>query len=198
MTYTKPHNLSYTDIAIWIDQHSSDAAVDDAKLYENIYHLLVMLSHKHGYFNRIHYYDEFALSTASKIFMRIRDLKLPPIKSILNYIKAVIYPYKVEFEREFYIESPEDNNFLYADNFSLSTELVEEIDLFDKIEFESSILNSPNIIKSFLSQIPYKRESYEWNNIYMSCVLTLLDEFNLRLSEISDIENIDSSEKAAL
>lgn len=186
MTYNKPSNLSYTDMAIWIDTNAYSESCDDYLLYEYLYHLAVMLAHQHKYFNKNDYYDEFGLYSASKLFMRLRNPKqftseaessrgMYQIKSILNYIKTVIYPYKVDFEQEFYLNCPEDESVLYAGNQELCMYIADESDMHSRIDFEFSIDNIYNLCRSFLYKIPCRANSYEWHNIYCSCMLTLLD-----------------------
>lgn len=182
MIYTKPTNVSYTDMAIWIDANAYEKNCDDAKLYEYLYHLVLMLAHQHKYFSSTDLYDDFGLFSASKLFMRLRNPKqfsedskssLYRIKSILNYIKTVIYPYKVDFEQDYYSDSPKDSPVLYTSE--LGTYLSDESDICDRIEFQFTVDNISNMARLFLKRIPYKRNSYEWNNIYTSCILTLLD-----------------------
>ena len=90
-------------MAIWIDHHMHDQDVDQEMLYEYLYHLAYMLAHERGFYSSLETYDEFALYSASKLFLRVTDPrqytgKLQYIKSILNYLKAVIYPYKIDFD----------------------------------------------------------------------------------------------------
>ncbi|MBO5712265.1 MAG: hypothetical protein J6R47_05440 [Acholeplasmatales bacterium] len=174
MTFYKPLKISYTDMCIWIDDNMYKEDCDEAKLYEYLYHIINMFARKNSYFRSEACYDEFALSSASRLFMRIKDSRLTEIKSILNYIKTIIYPYKVDFEKDVYAESPQDNAFIYTDSYCLSTSLLDEIDLFDKIDFKYTLDDICTIIKRYLSKIPYKKNSSEWLNIYTSCLLTFL------------------------
>ena len=171
-------------MAIWIDENAYLEACDDNKLYEYLYHLVLMLAHQHKYFNRVEYYDEFGLYSASKLFMRLRNPKqfieddaraLYKIKSILNYIKTVIYPYKVDFEQDYYAESPEDETVLYTGSQEIGTFIADESDICNRIDFEFTLDNIYIMSRRFLSKIPCNKENYEWYNIYCSCMLTLLD-----------------------
>ena len=188
LTYNKPRDLTYTDMCIWIDTNMYDENCNDSKLYEYLYHIINMFARKNSYFSHAHYYDDFALSSASRLFMRIRDTRLTKIKSILNYIKTVIYPYKVEFEKENYVENNEDSRIIYTDEYSLGTNLLEEVDFFDKLDFRYTLENIDLIVKSYLNKIPKRRNSSEWYNIYLSCVLTLLNEF-----DISSVKKVSKS-----
>jgi hypothetical protein len=89
--------------------YREDLSEDEDKLiFEYLYHLIEMLAYKAKFFSRYQYYEDFALYAASDIFIRLKNPKqfeydgngnpkLKKIKSILNYIKAVLYAKKVDF-----------------------------------------------------------------------------------------------------
>lgn len=192
MTYNRPTDLSFTDLCIWIDKNSNDENCDEAKLYEYLYHIVVILAQKHKYFNRMHYYDEFGIYSASKLYMRIKpsdksSKELPQIKSILNYVKAVIYPYKVDFEQEYYLENPQESVVIHASSENISCNLCDDVDIFDLIDFRSSLGDIPRIIRAYLEKIPKRYNHAEWLHIYISCLLTLLN------SICPDLTNYDKN-----
>lgn len=202
MTYTKPTNVSYTDMCIWIDNNVYTDTCDDLKLYEYLYHLANMLAHEHKYFIKYEYYDEFALYSASKLFMRLRDPrqfssdglpKLTQVKSVLNYLKTVIYPYKVDFEQQFYAESTQEFSITLTDTYDLGTHLSEETTVFDRIEFSTTLSEINSIIKQFLGKIPRKLHDPEWDNIYVSCMLTLLDSITVTQEILESSESISDN-----
>lgn len=190
MTYNKPHNITYTQMAVWVDENCYNEDCDDLKLYEYLYHLVYMLAREGRYFNQSHYYDEFSLFGASRLFLRLKNNrqfefdnngnpKLKQVKSILNYIKTVIYPYKVDFEQENYCSNTEDNLIIYTDSCDLGTHLSDEADVFKRIDFSLTLDNIAFIAKSYLARIPKKKNSAEWLNIYISCLLTLINSLTL-------------------
>ena len=112
-------------------------------------------------------YDEFALYGASRLCVRLRNpkqfelnaagvAKLPQIKSILNYVKTVIYPYKVDFEQEYYSSLADDIASLVDNNFDFSEYLTEGCKVFSQIDFTLSLENITNTVRSFVSKIPKK------------------------------------------
>ena len=144
-----------------------------------------MLSKKFNYFNKQSYYDDFGLYCASKLFMRLKhkkqfsdEKKLPQIKSILNYIKTVIYPYKVDFMQEFFDQSIDSMEEILAETVDLSTIISRQLDIFDKIDFKASLDSIHLIIRSFIYSLPREINSNQINNIYLSCLLTLLNEIS--------------------
>ena len=183
-------------MAIWIDENYTKDSCDDVKLYEYLYHLLYMVAHQHSYFKRLDQYDDYALQGASKLFLRLKDVRqfgetpiIKPIKSILNYIKTISYPYKVDFEQSTYLEMSQETLILHADTTNLSNYIAEESDIFDQIDFQQS-LNSVNlIVKDYLKMIPYNKNTSEFKNIYISCMLTLLNSITTTADNVSKISN---------
>ena len=206
MTYTKPHNVSYTDMCIWIDTNAYNIDCDEVILYEYLYHLVNMLSHEYKYFNKVDYYDEFSLYCASRLCLRLRNAKqfetdsegtpkLSKVKSILNYIKTVIYPYKVDFEQEYYSKNTDDIAVLAENNFDFGEYFGEECKIFSQLDFGLSLGDVTRIIKSFLSKLPRKKKDPEWYNIYVSCLLTILNSVTASQEQLTEIEGNDTLSK---
>ena len=194
LTYTKPADLKYTDIAIWVDENAYKDDCDEEILYQYLYYLSNMIAHEGKYFDSVELYDLFSLYTASKLFMRLKNPKqfcetnpLPKIKSILNYIKTVSYGCKVDFEQEHYSASDENAPTVYVDTYNLGQYIAEESNIFDEIDFRTSILDLPSIFKQYLSKIPIKKNSAEWQNIYISCLLTILKSISFPKQDIDKI-----------
>lgn len=188
MMFKKPKNLKYTDMAIYIDNHIYTDDCDEQKVYEYLYHLTSMLAFKAKYFDTYKKYEEFGMFAARYYFMRLKNpkqyiwddkknaTKLWKINSILNYIKKSIYGVKVTFEQENYAQYSTEN---YVDNYTisnycnLSRQLVETCDKFNRIDFFAYIDDIDDEIKDVIKDIPYKNQKALWNNIYLSCLLTL-------------------------
>ncbi len=190
MTYTKPENIRYVDMAIWIDTHAYTNDSNENLLYEYLYHLANMLAHKHSYFTTSEDYDQFALYTASKLFSRLKNSELPPIKSILNYIKKIIYPYKVDYDAEFRKDGNADIQIIYTGDFNLGSYLIDEANIFERINFTSSLSSIDRVVYAHLSKIPVRKNSSEWVNIYISCMLTLLNSITLSKYNLKKCEHI--------
>ena len=108
MLFEKPSDVRYVDMAIWIDEHAYSEDCDDLKLYEYLYHLVNMFAHKHKFFKKVDYYDDFGIYASSYLFGRIKNPKQFRLKengdpaqsritSILNYIKHSIFGLKTNF-----------------------------------------------------------------------------------------------------
>lgn len=202
MTYNKP-NMKYTDMCIYIDAHAYEEDRDDNLIFEYLYHISNMLAHKSNYFNKAKYYDDFAIYAAGKLFMRLINPKqftinpdtgqpkLTKIKSILNYAKTKIYPLKVEFEQENYYQGgPSEADVKEFElQYTYKDKLVESVDNLTRCDFNLYLTDLPKITREFLKRIPYKCNTAIWNNIYLSCLLTLLSSITLSNKNEDKIAN---------
>lgn len=202
MLFSKP-NIKYTDMCIWIDdliQRGNPTEEELNKAYEYVYHLGFMLAHKHKYFNKSFYYEEFAIFLATEVMYRLflnprlsqvdenGNPCLEKIRSVLNYLKSIIYCRKIEFEQLYYsqkfIKQPNVGDYIYSYN----------EDLYNSVKELDITLYLTQISKT-IKHIVYKNNFYKndkllMKNIYLSCLLTVLN--GLTLSDI-DIEKLQST-----
>ena len=103
MLYTKPKDITYTEMAISIDEMAYSDNFDENLVFEYLYHLAYMLAVKGKFFNNSTDYNNFSIFTATRAFNRITSKKQfvldangspkqSKIKSSLNYLKAILYP----------------------------------------------------------------------------------------------------------
>ena len=203
MIYNKPKDITYTQMAIAIDDMAYSDDCDDELLFEYLYHLSMMLAVKARYFKTAKHYDDFAIFMASSAFFRLKNpkqymydedgnVKMTKLKSILNYLKVILYPRKVAFEQENYAQTDltlkEDENLLYVGH-TFANKISSSVDSLAKIEFKYCLGNCCNSIKEFLKNIPYKYKSAEWYNIYFSCLLSLMNLVTLSKDEQFKLSN---------
>ena len=187
MLFSKP-NIKYTDMCIYVDDIvNKDEPTEQElnKCFEYIYHIGFMLAHKHKYFNKSYYYEEFAIFLATEVMYRLffnpklnevdenGEPYLTRIKSVLNYMKAVIYGRKVEFEQQNYSQQlskhSEESNFSYAYNEDLYKSL-KETDVTLYLNSLSTTVKHLVYTNNF-----YKNDKLLMKNIYISCLLTVLN-----------------------
>lgn len=117
MIFPKP-DIKYTEMAMYIDEKiNSENKLSEQELeliYVYLYHLIRMLAYKKHYFNKTEYYDDFSLLVAGDMMNRLiynpklnevdefGNPKMKRLKSILNYLKAILYGRKVLFEQQNY------------------------------------------------------------------------------------------------
>ena len=184
-TYSKPKNVSYTEMAMFFDKHIKKPNRDDNLLYEYVYHIVYMLANKSKYFHDYQDYDEFSLYAANKIYMRAinQDKTEKPIKSILNYIKAVIYPLKVDYQKETYDEviNPEVDDRINGERLknNLHAPILADYreGLMEEVYQQLNYL--PKYINEVVQESPYKNDALVARRLYISVLLSFLNGVTL-------------------
>lgn len=209
MTFPKP-DMKYTEMAIYVDEHIYTEECDKDKAFLCIYHLALMLAYKGRIFTRKEYYREFAFFFATKIYDRLKDPRqyaiiengepeLAPIKSVLNYMKATLYSSKVDFEQLTYSQSHSLNPYGDTDYNDSEYRVVNKIryftDNFNAVETELCLRNLHKIIQACLQDSPYFNNKKEWHDIYMSCLLTVLNSFTLSALDKQAVDAIHRDDK---
>ena len=190
-------NIKYTDMCIYIDENIYKDEFDSELIYQYLYHLCHMFSIKRNYFNTVVLNDDFALYAASKYYMRLTNpcqfgdnKTLEPVKSILNYIKKTLYGIRADFYKEYSYEVPVDDNIEIdkLDNFRCS--INRAIDELYKCEFEFDLSLTHKYVHNFLKHIPYREGTTIWNNIYISCLLSILNSITIPNRDIKRLKTL--------
>lgn len=208
MTYTKPKNISYTEMCIYVDKKiQQDALTDDEAscCYEYLYHIIYMLAIKHKYFHKEEYYDEFAITLATDVYHRLfthPKLKqldengkplMPKMKSCLNYIKAILYGRKVAFEQKNYSQKYIDIEEIPSNKEPTYTSFLysrDNLDFCISTNVELYLESITQTIKTHLyTTSPYKKQSLIIKNIYISCLLSILNSVTFTQQEKENIQN---------
>lgn len=187
MIISKPP-IKYTEMAIYVDEHAYTDGCDYEKVFACLYYLALMLAYKNKLFRRQEYYEDFALMFAEDMFLRLRNPKqymlkedgtprMPRLTSILNYMKKALYGRKVAFEQGHYSQSFSLNQKLDVDMISSHCNIINQMrhyrQDFNEVELETCLSDICKTIKGFLKDIPYSNNKKEWENIYISCLLTI-------------------------
>lgn len=187
MFYKKP-NVRYVDMAKYIDENPPNGE-NDVLIYEYLYHLSNMLAHKRHFFSTSDNYDYFALFCANQMLMRLTNPKIK-IKSILNYLKNILYYLKVDFEQEHYCQCISEDVMTY-DEENLRLKIQKTMDTLHIVEFECCLGDIIKTIKAFLLTIEYKPTDPIWRNIYISCLLSFLSSVTLSNKEKDRIKHLE-------
>ena len=198
VTFNKPAGMKYTDMAIWIDAHLPDIQNPDenpeieAKVYEYIYHIVYALACKSGYFKNFIDYDNYACYAASELYfsMRkklmnagkvIRGKVVKPIKSSLNFIKATMFPLKVNYQRENFALVLDPN--IHDGLETLDENLREGIrDTYRPrlIEgYTDTVEKLPMFIREVVEKTPFRDDRVIFHRLYISVMLTLLNDVTI-------------------
>lgn len=191
MFYSKPKDVTYTGMAIFIDNHPLFDIKEpneelENKIFEYLYHLSYMLSVKKRFFTKGSDYDNFSLQLATQLYFRLKKGK---IKSILNYIKAIIGFKKIGYQQTDFSQIIEEKPIEVVSKYSFAQKISDSIKDIERIDFETSLYTIDKSIKAFLKRIPYTYNGVMWNNIYLSCLLTLIDQITLSNYDRSRIDN---------
>lgn len=204
MTYTKPSDITYTQMCMYIDENIYNNSFDETTVYQYLYHIILMLAKQAQLFSKHCYYDPFALYGATRVYFRLTNkkqwqpnkdntgYKMQRIKSVLNYIKNVLYYLKVDFEQEEYAQTlkvvePQECGIDY------SRIIPNSVDSLCLLDFESTLGNVHRTCDKFLSTLPYKKGTTEWLNIYISVMLSFLDSVTLTQNQTKRIEHLEGT-----
>lgn len=119
--WKKDPKLKYTDLCIYIDENIPKIANPgeypdiENTVYNYLWLLVKALAIKKCMFNNFNDYDGYATHSANRLFFALRKnylnqgktikgKQIRPIKSCLNYTKALLYPMKVEYQNETFRE----------------------------------------------------------------------------------------------
>lgn len=176
MIFNRPQDVTLTQMAQWVDSIDlSDC--DQDKLVEYLYHLSLCNAQQRALFHDNETYDDFALFCVSKLLTRLNNSTAQPVKSVVNYIKTVLDPWYAEYIRCFCSGTPE----VQVHDFDVSDfadYLIDASSDYDYNAYNTGCLNISDAIRKHLKQLPRRKRSPEWSNIYLSCLLTLQDRIN--------------------
>lgn len=196
--WRKPDNLKYTDLCIYIDAHSAelvDADVNDEVpnlIYNYIYLLVKALAIKKRMFENFNDYDGYALQSANRLFFAlkksymnegkvIKGKTIKPIKSILNYTKALLHPMKLEYlNTQYNIKTRASEAAKQFDSFTYKQTLKERVweSQRNTEKFKDSVIELfyefNKTLDIVLKRSPFRQNSPEYKKIKISILLNCL------------------------
>ena len=99
---------------------------------------------------------------------------------------------KVDYQQEFFAQNVE-KEVLPETEYNFNSILSKEISNLDISDFGLTLLNISDTCRKFLQTIPYKVDSVEWENIYLSVMLTFLSSITLRNEHIERIQHLSET-----
>lgn len=178
--------MKYTEMAIFIDNNirNFDDKSAQEKCFEYMWHLFYILAVKGRFFTSNRDYDEYAIYGATRMYLRYtkegteQGKNLKPIKSCLNYIKKVLYPMKVNYQKTFFGQVIRSEDSPDGTVTQLKDDLVQEArnanNMFLHVDYEECLSKVCETIKNVLATSPYQKDLALMHNLYLSCLLTLL------------------------
>lgn len=204
MIYKKPANMKYTEMCQYIDANVPKLANPgeypevEGTIYNYLWLLVKALAIKKCMFKKFEDYDGYAFYSATRLFLALRKnyinqgktIKgklIKPIKSCLNYTKALLYPMKIEYQRETFKEIIEEEFVSKKfDAFAYETQLKNEITNSYEISsqlrmyLEDAIGTNSDILDKLLQKSPFGSSTVEYKNLKISILLNSINILNTK------------------
>ena len=212
--WKKDPKLKYTDLCIYIDENIPKIAEASAypdvenKVYNYLWLLVKALAIKKCMFNHFDDYDGYATHAANRLFFalrknyqnqgkRIKGKLIRPIKSCLNYTKALLYPMKVEYQNENFREiiteefvSKKFDAFLFKEKLksdALSSQgVVEQLSIY----LNSLFKNIDTIIDKVLKRSLFGKTPDMYKKLKISLLLNTLNSLKLKKRLDSELPTV--------
>ena len=203
MEWRKPAELRYTQLCMYIDanieklRNPGEYPEVEDKIYNYLWLLVKALAIKKRMFQNFEDYDPYSFYAANRLFFALRKnltntgkiIKgklIRPIKSSLNYTKTLLYPMKIEYQRETYKEII-DGEFTAKkfDSFAFNQKLQESAkssqlgtDLFPTY-LKDLFQGISKIIDETLDSSPFRPDTLEYKHIKITVMLNYLNDLPL-------------------
>lgn len=188
--------MKYTDLCVYIDLHAPKLANPgeypeiENTIYNYLWLLVKALAIKKRMFKNFDDYDMYAFYSATRLFTALRKNQqnqgkvikgktIKPIKSCLNYTKALLYPMKIEYQMENFREVIEEefvstkfDALMYKEQLKNQAKNSAEITRVFKDYVEQSLSRSDIILDEVLRKSPFNHSMPEYKNLKISILLT--------------------------
>lgn len=204
MLYKKPQNLKYTDLCVYIDQNVPKLANPgeypeiEGTIYNYLWLLVKALAIKKCMFKKFEDYDGYAFYAATRLFLALRKnylnqgkvikgKQIRPIKSCLNYTKALLYPMKIEYQRESFKEVIEEefvskkfDAFAYEAQLKSEARDSSEVSAQLRLYLHEALSHKSKILSGLLEKSPFSPSTAEYKNLKMSILLNSINILNTK------------------
>jgi hypothetical protein len=141
-------------------------------------------------FKNFNDYDMYAYYSANRLFLALRKNQINqgktikgklirPIKSCLNYTKALLYPMKIEYQRETFKEIIEEefvstkfDAIAYKEKLKSQARERSDINHHFKNYVQTALRQSGYILDDILQKSPFNSTTQEYQNLKISILLT--------------------------
>lgn len=206
MLFERPKDLKVVDMCQEVDKLiQQNEWTEDEKntivLY--LYHIIYAISTRYKYFYNEEDCSDFSIYLAEQLYYRFTDREkgLDRINSCLNYLKKVLYGRVLSWQQkdrfhevlEDYNCSEDYTNGNFIDTTLYKEQIKNEIESSDRNELvkyiKGEIEELPNTIKKVCSLTQFKNDKALTNNLYISCLLSLLNGVTLNKKVQTTIDN---------
>ena len=188
--------MKYTQMCMYIDENVSKIVNpgENPELENTIYNYLWLLvkalAIKKCMFTDFQDYDMYAFYAANRLFFALRKNQLNqgkmikgklirPIKSCLNYTKALLYPMKIEYQRESFREVIEEefvskkfDAFAYKEQLKNKARDSADVSQQFKDLINEVLSQNSKLLDQILQKSPFNSSTPEYQNLKISILLT--------------------------
>ena len=199
MLYKKPQNLKYTDLCMYIDENvpkivePGEYPEIEATIYNYLWLLVKALAIKKCMFKKFEDYDGYAFYSATRLFLALRKnylnqgkvikgKQIRPIKSCLNYTKALLYPMKIEYQRETFRDIIEEefvsqqfDAFAYKEQLKNDAKDSADMSSHLRLLLQGSFSHGNRILDNLLEKSPFGPSTPEYKNLKISILLNSIN-----------------------
>lgn len=214
MQWKKDANLKYTDLCIYIDENIPNIVNPgenpeiENKIYNYLWLLVKALAIKKCMFKNFQDYDSYAFYAANRLFFALRKnywnqgktikgKQIRPIKSCLNYTKALLYPMKIEYQNEEYREiiseefvSKKFDAYVFREKLRSDARSSQDGDRTFKIYLSSSFENIDKLLDKVLNKSPFAPNSGDFKKLKISLLLNALTALKNKKKLDSEVPTI--------
>ena len=196
MLWKKPTDMKYTEMCMFIDENvpkivnPGENPELENTIYNYLWLLVKALAIKKCMFNDFQDYDMYAFYAANRLFFALRKNQvnqgktikgklIRPIKSCLNYTKALLYPMKIEYQRESFKEVVEEefvskkfDAFAYKEQLKNRARDCSAVAKQYKDYLRDALSKNSVILEEVLQKSPFNESTPEYQNLKISILLT--------------------------
>ena len=214
MQWKKDANLKYTDLCIYVDKNIPNIAeagkfpeIED-QVYNNLWLIVKALAIKKCMFNNFQDYDTYAFYAANRLFFALRKnyqnqgktikgKEIRPIKSCLNYMKALLYPMKIEYQNETFREiiseefvSKKFDSFSFKEQMREGAKASQGVTQQFRDYIKSSFSRIGDLADEVLKKSPFGPRSVDYKKLKISLMLNAINSLKLKNKLDSDLQTI--------
>lgn len=195
MLWKKPAGMKYTQMCMYIDENvpkivnPGEFPEIENTVYNYLWLLVKALAIKKCMFTDFQDYDMYAFYAANRLFFALRKNQvnqgktikgkmIRPIKSCLNYTKALLYPMKIEYQRESFKEVIEEefvskkfDAFAYTEQLKNKVRDSSNVNLQFKEYIQEALSQNSKILDDILQKSPFNSSTPEYRNLKISILL---------------------------
>jgi len=214
MQWRKDATLKYTDLCKYIDANVPKIATPgeypeiEDKIYNYLWLLVKALAIKKCMFNNFSDYDPYAFYAANRLFFALRKNQwnqgktikgklIRPIKSCLNYTKALLHPMKIEYQNETFREviseefvSKKFDAFSFKEQLRAQARESQGVTGQFRKYIENTFANIGSLIDSVLKRSPFAPTSTDYKKLKMSLMFNAINSLKAKNKLDSELPTI--------